>query len=65
MPQEWVRRDVQVQIDQIVGVEKGLDTLRKMTNIPDSMRAISVAMTQIELGRLMLADLANKTPESF
>lgn len=65
MPQEWVRRDVQLQIDQLMGVEKGLDTLRKMTNIPESSRALSIAMTQLELARLMLQDLAGKTAESF
>lgn len=65
MPQEWVRRDVQLQINEIVQVEKGVDTLRKMTNVPESIRSLSIALTNLETAKLYLTDLAGKTPESF
>lgn len=64
MPQEFVRRDVQLAVDAAIAAMKTADNLRKMTNLPESIRSLSVAITQIELGFLHLKELAAKTPES-
>lgn len=65
MPQEWVRRDVQIAITHVRQAEASVDTLRKMTNLPESVRALSVALTQLETARLFLTDVAGRTPESL
>lgn len=65
MPQEFVRRDVQLMVDQVTTTLKGIDNLRKLTNLPESGRSLSVAYTHLETSSLYLKDLAGKTPESL
>lgn len=64
MPQEFLRRDVQLVVDQVVAAMKSADNIRKLTNLPESVRALSVAITNLETAHLYLRDLAGKTPES-
>lgn len=65
MPQEFVQRDVQLTIDSLAAAMKSIDNLRKLTNLPESVRSLSVAYTYTETANLYLRDLAGKTPESF
>lgn len=64
MPQEFVRRDVLLVVDQAKELMRSADNLRKLTNLPESVRSLSLAITYAEIAYLYLNELAGKTPES-
>lgn len=64
MPTEWVKRDVQLAVDQVHIAMKTVSDLIDLTIEREPGRALSIARTHLETANLYLRDVTGKTPES-
>lgn len=65
MPQEFVRRDVELIDSQVKGSLAAIDNLRKLDPTPFSARHLALVYTYLENAHLFLKQLAEGTNEKL